>query len=218
MYSGDSLVLKFTAYEADKVTRLNLAAVDLIWQISKNVKSQPLLAKSTGNGIVVTDPTNGLFEVYVSHTETKLWLGDYYHEVKIVSGGLVSTIYSGDITFERSLPLPGSTAQITQIRGDSWIRAWVLKYSDGSIIDLTDASALLHLRDAEGQLVASAGTVAGTMTITPESGRVDMIMPAADMELPLGAYSFDLQVTFASGIVKTYEQGTVTVVQDQTYA
>lgn len=218
MYSGDSVVLKFTAFEADKVTRLNLAAVDLIWQISKNVKSLPLIAKSTGNGIVVTDPANGNFEVYVSHTETVALLGDYYHEVKIISGGLVSTIYSGDITFERSLPLPGSTARITHIRGDSWIRAWVLKYSDGSIIDLTGASARLHLRNALGEISASASTDTGEMTLTPESGRVDMIMPAADMELPLETYNFDLEITFASGIVKTYEQGTVTVAQDQTYA
>lgn len=218
MYAGDSVVLKFTAYEADKTTRLNLAAVDLIWQIAKNVKSLPLLAKSTGNGIVVTDPANGLFEVYVSHTESRAWLGDYYHEVKIVSGGLVSTIYSGDITFERSLPLPGSTAQITHIRGDSWVRAWVLKYSDGSIIDLTDASARLHLRDSEGTLIAEASTDTGEMSLTPGAGRVDMIMPAADMDIDPAAYTFDMEVTFASGIVKTYEQGTVTIIQDQTHA
>lgn len=99
-------------------------------------------------------------------------------------------------------------------RGDTWQRAWLLEDGSGAPIDLTGASARLHVRDDAGTLLVSASTADGRLTLTPAQGRIDMLVPASAMAIAPGAYRFDIEVTFASGVRRTYEQDTLVVLED----
>ena len=103
------------------------------------------------------------------------------------------------------------------VRGDSWQRAWIIADASGTPVNLTGASARLHVRDASGAKVAEASTTDSRLAFDALAGRIDLVMPATAMAaLPLGSYRFDLEVTFSNGIVKTYEHGGVlTVHEDQ---
>jgi hypothetical protein len=99
-------------------------------------------------------------------------------------------------------------------RGDTWTRAWELKDAAGNPIDLTGASARVQVRDAAGAVVISASTADGRLTLTPASGRIDMLVPYSATGLAPGSYRFDLEVTHASGLRRTYEQETLVVLED----
>ena len=104
--------------------------------------------------------------------------------------------------------------QLKFYRGDSWIMAYVLQDAAGSPIDLTGASARLQVRDQDGALVIEASTSNGRMTITPAQGRIDMAVPYTATQITPGAYRFDLEVTHASGVRRTYRSGTLIVQED----
>ena len=108
---------------------------------------------------------------------------------------------------------------IRHYRGDTWLRSWVIKDATGAPVDLTGASARLHVRPQEGTDTADelilAATVGDGLTITADTGRVDLRVEAADMAaLAIGVYRFDLEVTFADGIVRTIEQGRIMIIED----
>jgi hypothetical protein len=102
-------------------------------------------------------------------------------------------------------------------RGDTWTRAWELRDAAGSPIDLTGASARLHVRDAAGAVVVSASTADGRLTITPASGRIDMLVPYSATAIAPGSYRFDLEVTHAGGLRRTYEQDMLVVLEDMAH-
>jgi len=102
-------------------------------------------------------------------------------------------------------------------RGDTWTRAWELKDAAGNPIDLTGSSARLQVRDATGAEVIAASTTDGRLTLTPASGRIDMLVPYAATGIAPGTYRFDLEVTHASGLRRTYEQDTLVVLEDVTH-
>lgn len=102
-------------------------------------------------------------------------------------------------------------------RGDTWSRAWELRDKAGAPIDLTGASARLHLRDGSGTLIVSGDTSDGRIVITPADGRIDMTIPYNAMALNPGTYRFDLEVTHADGTRYTYEQGVLLVLEDVTH-
>lgn len=101
----------------------------------------------------------------------------------------------------------------TVFRGDTWLRSWLLK-AGGVPLDLSGATARLHLRDEAGALVVAATTADGRLTVTPLSGRIDLLVPAATMVITPGRYRFDLEVTFNDGRRQTVEQTTLVVLED----
>ena len=105
-------------------------------------------------------------------------------------------------------------ASVKVFRGDTWRRAWVLKDDGGTPVDLSGATARLHVRDASGAKVAEASTADGRLVVTAAQGRVDMTVPAAAMQLAPGAYRFDLELTYPGGVVQTIEQSTLVVLED----
>ena len=111
---------------------------------------------------------------------------------------------------------------IKHYRGDTWLRSWIIKDATGAPVDLTGASARLHVRPQEGadnadELILSVAVGTG-LTITADTGRVDLRVEAVDMaELDLAIFRFDLEVTFADGIVRTIEHGRLMIVEDITY-
>ena len=100
-------------------------------------------------------------------------------------------------------------------RGDTWLRSWIIKDSTGVPVDLTGASARMHVRNTDDlTLSVSVGT---GLTITADAGRVDLRVDAVDTaKFALTTYRFDLEITFADGIVRTIEQGRLIVVEDVT--
>ena len=104
-------------------------------------------------------------------------------------------------------------SKVEHTRGDTWERGYIIKDSAGVPLDLTGASVSLHVRDGSGGLAVDVSTFC---TITPLAGRIDILAPAAAMAIPVGAYRFDVQVTFPGGRVKTYDSSTLTIVRDET--
>jgi DNA-binding IclR family transcriptional regulator len=102
-------------------------------------------------------------------------------------------------------------------RGDTWTRAWLLTDEAGAAIDLTGATARLQVRDQAGNVVVSASTTDGRITITPAAGRIDMTVPYSATGLAPGSYRFDLEVTHASSLRRTYEQDTLVVLEDMSH-
>jgi hypothetical protein len=102
-------------------------------------------------------------------------------------------------------------------RGDTWLRTWVLKDATEAPINLTGASARLYLRDSQQTIVLQATSANNLLTITPLEGRIDLQVPYSQMNLPIGKYKFDLEVTHANGVRKTYEQNMLQLLEDVTY-
>lgn len=109
-------------------------------------------------------------------------------------------------------------SQVKLIRGDTWVRTWVLKDSNGTPIDLSRASARFMVRDSNTDAVKIiASTDNGLLTITPTEGRIDLIVPYTQTEtLTPGKYKFDLEVTYVNNIRRTIEQSVLRVVEDVT--
>lgn len=107
-------------------------------------------------------------------------------------------------------------AAVKIYRGDTWQRAWIIEGPNGQPVDLTGATARLHVRDAQGGKAMEASTADGRLSIQPLQGRIDLVMPAAATGVTPGTYRFDLEVTFADGRRYTYEQAALVVVEDMT--
>ena len=101
-------------------------------------------------------------------------------------------------------------APVQLYRGDTWARVWAPKTPSGASIDLAGATARLHLRDKAGGLVLEANPANGRLVIA--AGTITLAY--ADMELPLGTYRFDLEVTYASGRRRTYEVNVLLLLED----
>lgn len=101
------------------------------------------------------------------------------------------------------------------VRGDTWQRAWLIRHSDDSPVDLTGVAARLHVRDADGGLVMSASLADGRLSIAdPLAGRIDLIMPSAVTDISPGHYRYDIEVTHPGGVRSTYEQAALIVLAD----
>jgi hypothetical protein len=102
-------------------------------------------------------------------------------------------------------------------RGDTWTRTWEIISADGSAVDLTGATIRLQVRDTNDAVVIEATTNNGYFTIDSNHGRIDMNVPYSSTNISPGNYKFDLEVTHANGIRRTYEQGTLIVLEDVTH-
>jgi hypothetical protein len=102
-------------------------------------------------------------------------------------------------------------------RGDTWTRTWLLQRQDRTPIDLTGATARLQVRDTSGNLMLEASTVNGKITITPAEGRIDMVIPYDAMIMPIGKYRYDLEITYANGVRRTYDSNLIEILEDITY-
>jgi len=102
-------------------------------------------------------------------------------------------------------------------RGDSWRVTWQLLDVNNQPIDLTGSSVRLNLRDRNMGLVVSANQSNGKISINAGTGTISLAVPYSEMDIPLGAYIWDLEVTFSNGVRQTVDEGRLFVVQDYTY-
>ncbi len=105
-------------------------------------------------------------------------------------------------------------------RGDTWARVWTFKIKGTQqLIDLTGATARLHIRDNAKALVYAASTANGDIVIEGAAGRVVLTVAASITATWLpGNYKYDIEVTHSDGTVKTYEDMVLAVLQDQSHA
>jgi len=95
---------------------------------------------------------------------------------------------------------------------------FTIQNSAGDAIDLTGATVATKFRknSKTGTVVKSITSGSGITVSDPSNGILSY--DAFILDWDYGTYYYDLEVTFASGVVKTYVYGTINVIQDVTYA
>ena len=101
-FAGDTITIRFSAVDA-LGSALNLENMTIEWALSKPSKTVELISKTVGSGITITDADGGLFEIRLMPTETQSLDGEYYQEVQISEGGIISTIYAGSVHITKTL-------------------------------------------------------------------------------------------------------------------
>lgn len=119
-------------------------------------------------------------------------------------------------------------------RGDTWNPVFTYTDGAGNPINLTGCSARLQAR-AETPATASytrstaaepaayeapvidVSTGTGEISVDGPNGKVLVVVEAADMDIAVGDYDTDLELTYPDGTVKSTETMVLTVVEDVTY-
>lgn len=120
--------------------------------------------------------------------------------------------------------------ELTLTRGDTITVSWTLASRTRNArtgtytntpIDITDATCRIYFREgsATGTVAISATSegVDPEITITGTEGLISLEVPAADTDSLLGVYYYDVELTYADGVVKTIDSGTLAVSADVTY-
>lgn len=103
-------------------------------------------------------------------------------------------------------------------RGDTWTRAWTIRDAENNVIDLTGATARLHIRDENDNLIYAATMDNGSISIDAPNGTIYLTVDASiTRNMNPGTYYFDIEVTYPNGTVKTYEQEKLKVMKDITH-
>jgi len=88
----------------------------------------------------------------------------------------------------------------------------------GLPIDLTGATIRSIFRNRSKQGTAVSTFAIGTgITVTDATNGIFQIDAITPIIWPVSIYYYDIEITFASGDIRTYIEGTVTVIQDVTY-
>lgn len=100
-------------------------------------------------------------------------------------------------------------------RGDTWDGINKIAITQNNVpVNLTNASIKMEFRqDIDSPVIMTFSTENSGIQITSVSSI--RVMPRL-IEVPFAKYYYDLQVTFPSGIVKTYVSGTWTINPDFT--
>lgn len=104
-------------------------------------------------------------------------------------------------------------------RGDTWSTTWTWAQSTGDPVDLTGCTARLQVRDRRTkELLASASTTTGELTITPATGVVSCtIDPDVTKDFPIKTCAVDLELTYSDGTVQSTDTVYLVVVEDVTH-
>jgi hypothetical protein len=102
-------------------------------------------------------------------------------------------------------------------RGDTWdgINSVAINSNDQPI-NLTGAAIKMELReDIDAPATFTLSTTDNTIVIT-NAAQGTFTIPPILVDIPFGKYLYDIQITFANGVVKTYVEGTWEIVADIT--
>ena len=113
--------------------------------------------------------------------------------------------------------------ELNLVRGDTWNTTFVLRERRASVyvaptpINLTGATARLQLRTTvTGPVVIEATTINSKLVVGGTNGLIELAMPPADTVGLLGTYLWDLELTYADGVIKTVAGGRLVVTADIT--
>jgi hypothetical protein len=100
------------------------------------------------------------------------------------------------------------TYNLKAYRGDTWVQAFRFIWQDAPL-DLNGSKVEAWVANPDGVWPLP-------VTVTPDDGVVTLGMP--EEELDANAYSYDIEVVDADGVVTTWVRGRLTVSQDVTNA
>ena len=106
-----------------------------------------------------------------------------------------------------------------QYKGDTYdgIQFTLLNSSDSLPIDLTSVSIKSQFRvnSKDGNLIKEITNGAGITIVDAINGvfKIDSFI----IDWSPSVYYYDIEITFSNGVVKTYIQGSLKVIQDVTY-
>ena len=104
IYAGDSVDLVIIVTDPETGDPKNLTAATVQWAMFKEHRGTVVLTKATGDGVTITDATEGELTIALEPEDTEELLPDIYaHECEVTdSGGNVSTVTTGYITLKAS--------------------------------------------------------------------------------------------------------------------
>jgi hypothetical protein len=112
-----------------------------------------------------------------------------------------------------------ATVQIdNQYKGDTYdgVQFTLLNTEDSSPIDLTGAAIKIQFRyDSKIGTVQKEINIGSGVTVSDAINGIFSIDPFL-IDWKPDTYFFDIQMTFPNGVVRTYIQGTIKVIQDIT--
>jgi len=102
-------------------------------------------------------------------------------------------------------------------RGDTWDGILSISINiNGVPVNLSNSNVKIEFRESiDSPVVLTLSTANGGVIITNAS-QGTLQLPSRIIEIPYGKYLYDLQVTFANGVVKTYMSGTWEIIPDIT--
>ena len=103
-YVGSDEIITFTVYDENDAVK-NITGATIEWGLfTSAVATVVTVSKTTGSGIVLTDPTNGVFTVTLLGSDTVALEHDnkWYHEARMTLSGLTKTIATGNVNLKES--------------------------------------------------------------------------------------------------------------------
>ena len=102
MFAGDSKVLVVTVRDGAGAV-VNITGATLTWEAARSTEETTVISKESGDGISITNPTGGVFEVTLDEADTDDLQGLYYHEAELTQAGDTFTVLTGSLVIERTL-------------------------------------------------------------------------------------------------------------------
>ena len=109
MFAGDTKRLMFSITSGPPANApLDISDATVTWQASRGNTTRfskvPVLTKTIGNGVEVTDELSGNLTVELLPADTASLAGTYYHELQITdAAGDVATAFAGEFKVLRNL-------------------------------------------------------------------------------------------------------------------
>lgn len=105
--------------------------------------------------------------------------------------------------------------QATLIRGDTWVRSWVLTKNNAPE-DLTGVTVIVTVRNSDDAVVGVGSTLSGGITLQPTTGNISLKMPASSTrQFPVETLKFDVELTYPDGVVRTIELNKLKILEDE---
>jgi hypothetical protein len=105
-----------------------------------------------------------------------------------------------------------------QISGDTWYGIASITFQrNGSAMDLTDALLEMQVRASlDSPVVLDLSTKNGSILINQPLSSGVVSIPAQIIDIPIGNYIYDLKLTLPTGEVKTYLNGSWSILSHVT--
>ncbi len=96
MWAGNDIDLNFSIVDSTGSPVDLTTATTLEWVLHADVQDgNPLIQKSIGSGITITNPGGGQFTITLLPADTATLSGNYYHECELNMGGKDNTLFTG---------------------------------------------------------------------------------------------------------------------------
>lgn len=103
LWSGDDYNINIHVLNSRRHAK-DITGSTLKWLLAQNERCSPLITKTEGSGITMTDSSEGLAILNIDSTDTENLAGTYYHELKLIDAdGNIRTIAYGRVEIQSNL-------------------------------------------------------------------------------------------------------------------